>query len=173
MEFKTSIGDTITRRWVSLCLCICWIMFLGQPGLSQVLESDLLWNSYEQLGKIDERVINIGKNLLEISKSLGSRDPEQQYLDYLLNSYQKTSMLLEHATDLIWLYDTMASRERGYVRVVLSRKIKTKVEGLELEIKATNNVIALTHRPEVAKPATELRTALHQGIDILNAVQLH
>lgn len=100
MEFKTSIGNSITRRWVSLCLCLCWIMFLGQPALSQVLESDLLWNSYEQLGKIDERVITIGKNLLEISKSLGSRDPEQQYLDYLLNSYQKTSMLLEHRNGL-------------------------------------------------------------------------
>jgi hypothetical protein len=57
---------------------------------------------------------------------------------------------------------------RKYVRA----KLKSLVGSLEDQVKFTNDWRETTNRPEIVNKATELKNAIRQSIDVLNAVKL-
>ena len=115
------------------------------------------------------RVAVVEKDLGQIGKALGDRDPGRQLVTELRSSCERTSGYLSHATDVLWLYNGMSSQtDRNNLREYTDRSLKQLIKFLTMEVERTNGAIALTNKPEIVKSATELKNLIRESIEILN-----
>jgi hypothetical protein len=161
-------------QWrLSLYLCCC-IMVLGQPALSQsAAATDSIKSSHARLLAIDDRLSTITYDLEQVFRALDSRDGNRLIISSLQGDATATRRLLLHAGDMLFLYQNMSSaKDRETVESYVRLKLKQLVGSLEDRVKFTNDWIEDTNRPEIVNKATELKNAIRQSIDVLNAVKL-
>ena len=154
-----------------LRLCFCWMTFFDQPALSQPpAPTDSIMVAYKRLLDIGKRIIAIEKDLLLLSDT---RDPEWNTISELRSSSNITMVHLAYARDVLWLYRSMSSaRDRENVRKHVDGTLKEQVGYLENQLLASNAAATFTSRPEIVSTATQLKNAIRESIDVLNAVQL-
>ena len=159
---------------LSLGICCCWIVLFAQPVLSQPARPTIsILDTHTRLLDLYRQVFTIGKDLSQLRKALGIRDPERSIVSSLVESNKYILAYVAHAMDVLWLYQNMSSpKDRENVRKSVGASLKELVKLSELEIEATNDAIANTDKPGIVSTATELRNATRQIIDALNAVQL-
>ena len=174
--------DTIKTKKtarLSLCLC-CWIM-LGQSALSQTApQDDSMMVAYKRLLDIGRKTITIFEDFAKIRRI---QDTEVEITSDLSRECNFTQIYIAYARDVLWLYQSMSSvKDREYVRKNVETILKNDLVGyLEIQLRAVNQTIkyaeapgtvSTVNRPGIVSSASELRTAIRQSIDVLNAVRL-
>jgi hypothetical protein len=151
-------------------------MFLGQPALSQPgPPTDSISISRKQLADSVSRISTIDNDLSQLVIALHDHDdPELGIATGLVGTTQLALLLVESAWDMLYLYSNMSlAKDREYVRKYVEDALKKHtVNFLENQIKSANGYIALTKKPGIVSSATELKNAIRQAIDVLNAVRL-
>jgi hypothetical protein len=150
-------------------------MFLDQPALSQpATENYSASNSHRRLLEIEKRVVTICQDLTQIRKSLDISDPDKEFVVDLWIACQTTADYVSNAVAVLWLYTNMSlGTDRKKVENYVGELFKNVLAAhLEVNIEQTNFAIANTKKPGIVSTATQLKDAIRQAIDVLNAVRL-
>ena len=119
-------------------------------------------------------MVTICQDLTQIRKSLDISDPDKEFVVDLWIACQTTADYVSNAVAVLWLYTNMSlGTDRKKVENYVGELFKNVLAAhLEVNIEQTNFAIANTKKPGIVSTATQLKDAIRQAIDVLNAVRL-
>ena len=182
------LGSGIQSIGPWLCICFCWFFnpcaFSAAPAPETnaltAPQDDSILVAYKRLLDIGKKTITIFEDFSKIRRT---KDTEVEIISDLSRECSFTQVYVAYARDVLWLYKSMSSVKDGeYVRKNVEAILKNDLLGyLEIQLRAVNQTIkyaeapgtvSTVNRSGIVSSASELRTAIRQSVDVLNAVRL-